>query len=645
MMLQIDQVTIRVAGRPLLEQASLTVNPGERIGLVGRNGSGKSSLLRAIAGQASPEAGEIAVPRRARIGMIAQDAPSGPESLLDTVLAADQERTALLAEAETATDGLRVAEIHERLVAIRADSAPARAARILAGLGFDEAAQRRPCAEFSGGWRMRVALAALLFSQPDLLLLDEPTNHLDLEATLWLEGFLKTYPGTLVLVSHDRDLLNAVPQSIAHLEALSLTRYAGNYDRFERTRREQQERQAALRQRQEAQRKHIQAFVDRFRYKASKARQAQSRLKALARMEPVASMVDETTQPIRLPEPKPLAPPILTLERAAVGYEPGKPVLRRLDLRIDMDDRIALLGANGNGKSTLVKLLGGRLAPESGDMGRARGLKIGYFAQHQAEELDLAATPLQILARLEPRAREEALRSQLGRFGFGQEKVEVPVGSLSGGEKARLLLSLMSREAPQLLLLDEPSNHLDIDSRESLVQALNAFAGAVVLVSHDPHLIELVADRLWLVADGGVRPFDGDMDDYRKYLQSERREARKEAEGARNEKPSQEATPTKGPSSKGPASKGRDKRKAAADARAAVAHLRKAARAAESTLEKLSKERAELERVMADPALYSESPGAMEDLQRRHYDVGQAMERAETEWLEAQAALEDANAA
>ena len=637
-MLQIDGVTIRVAGRPLLERASATVNGGERVGLVGRNGSGKSSLLRLIAGGASPDEGEIAVPRRQRIGMIAQDAPSGPESLLDTVLAADRERSDLLAEAESATDGLRIAEIHERLAAIGADSAPARAARILAGLGFDEAAQARPCAEFSGGWRMRVALAALLFSRPDILLLDEPTNHLDLEATLWLEGFLKSYAGTLVLVSHDRDLLNAVPQAIIHLDGLALTRYAGNYDRFERTRREQQERQAALRQRQEAQRKHIQAFVDRFRYKASKARQAQSRLKALARMEPIASMVDETTAPIRLPDPKPLAPPILTLDRASVGYEPEKPVLRRLDLRIDMDDRIALLGANGNGKSTLVKLLGGRLQPESGEMTRARGLQVGYFAQHQAEELDLRATPLQILARLEPRATEERLRGQLGCFGFGKEKVEVEVGSLSGGEKARLLLALMSRQAPQLLLLDEPSNHLDIDSRESLVQALNDFPGAVVLVSHDPHLIELVADRLWLVAEGGVRPFEGDLDDYRKYLLGQRRERdsakRREAatEGAADEAALQ--------------ARGKEKRRAAADARAALAHLRKAAKEAEKAMERLTRDKAALEARMGDESLYSGSGAEdLAKLQRQHHALGQAIAKAETDWLEAQAALEAAEAA
>ena len=627
-MLHINDVTYRVAGRPLLERATVAVNKGERVGLVGRNGTGKTSLLRLIGGEQAADQGEISFPRGMRVGTVAQEAPSGQTSLIDTVLAADTERTALLAEAESSQDAGRLAEVHERLATIEADSAPARAARILAGLGFDEAAQRRPCAEFSGGWRMRVALAALLFSEPDLLLLDEPTNHLDLEATLWLEGYLKAYRGTLLLVSHDRDLLNRVPTRIVHLQGKRLTAYAGNYDRFERTRREQMERQAAMQAKQLAERRHIQKFIDRFRYKASKARQAQSRIKALERMEPIASVIEEATVTFRFPDPAPLSPPLITLDRADVGYEPGKPVLRGLDLRIDMDDRIALLGANGNGKSTFVKLLAGRLAPQAGKLVKSSKLAVGYFAQDQAEELDLEATPLALLQRLMPMATEQKLRTHLGGFGFGQDKVEVKVGKLSGGEKARLLFAMMSREAPHILLLDEPTNHLDVDSRQALIQALNDYEGAVILVSHDPHLIELVADRLWLVSDGGVAPFDGDMEDYRRHLMEQRRAERAATRGA-----GREAKANDQPSKK-------DKRRAAAEARAAVADLRKAARTAEQRIEALSREKDALEAKLADPEVYNGPTAKLMDLQVRHGKLKQAISKAEEAWLDAQAALE-----
>jgi ATP-binding cassette subfamily F protein 3 len=623
-MLQIKTLTFRIAGQPLLEQAQATVDKGWRVGLVGRNGSGKTTLLKLIAGQLGPDEGEISVPRTWRIGTVAQDAPSGPQSLLATVLAADGERTRLLAEAEHAEDPHRIGEIHERLAAIGADSAPARAARILAGLGFDEPSQARPCAELSGGWRMRVALAALLFSAPDLLLLDEPTNHLDLEATLWLESFLKRYQGTLLLVSHDRDLLNRVPDKILHLEARTLTLYSGNYDRFERTRRERLAHQAALQVKQTAERRHIQTYIDRFRYKASKARQAQSRIKALERMEPIASVVEARTVTFRFPEPKGLAPPLMTLDRAAVGYAPDRPVLRHLDLRLDPDDRIALLGPNGNGKSTLVKLLAGRLQPAAGHLFKAPKLSVGYFAQDQAEELDLEATPLDHVARLLPKTLPEKRRAHLGAFGFGQDKAEVRVGSLSGGEKARLLFALMGQGTPQMLLLDEPTNHLDVDSRQALVQALNDFAGAVVLVTHDPHLIELVAERLWLVADGTVVPYDGDLDDYRRLLQDRSRASRPKANGG--------AT---GQSRK-------DKRRAAAEARAATAHLRRAAKDAEAGLRELTRRKDALEVKLADPQI-SGRPGAeLQSLQVELGEIRRAIAAAEEAWLEAQAALEEA---
>lgn len=627
-MLHVNDLVYRVQGDPLFERATVAVNKGERVGLVGRNGSGKTTLLKLISGELHPDAGGISFPRKLKIGKVAQEAPSGQTSLIDTVLAADSERTALLAEAEEARDPARIAELHERLAAIQAESAPARAARILAGLGFDEEAQQRPCAEFSGGWRMRVALAALLFAAPDLLLLDEPTNHLDLEASLWLETFLKSYPGTLLLVSHDRGLLNRAVNRIIHLEQQRLTAYTGNYDRFERLRREHMEHQAALHAKQQAERRHIQAFVDRFRYKASKARQAQSRLKALAKMEPIASVMEDRTVSFAFPEPSRLSPPILTLEDAAVGYETGKPILSQLNLRLDMDDRVALLGANGNGKSTLSKLLAGRLKAMQGRMTRSGKLKIGYFAQDQADELDLAATPLQHMERLMPLETETKLRAQLGRFGFGVGRAEVAVGKLSGGEKARLLFALMSRDAPHVLILDEPTNHLDVDSRQALIQALGAFEGAVILVSHDPHLIELTADRLWLVADGGVAPFEGDMDDYRKLLMDQRRQERSRQRG---EKPRREEVVSK-----------KDRRRASAEARAAVADLRKAAKQAEAEVERLGKQKLTLEAKLADPEVYNGPTAALQDLQIKFGQVKQRIAEAEDRWLELQAALEEA---
>ncbi len=627
-MLHVNDLVYRVQGQPLFDHATVAVNKGERVGLVGRNGSGKTTLLKLISGELHPDQGSITYPRLTRVGKVAQDAPSGQTSLIDTVLAADAERSALLAEAEHARDPHRIAELHERLATIQADAAPARAARILAGLGFDEAAQQRPCAEFSGGWRMRVALAALLFTEPDLLLLDEPTNHLDLEAALWLESYLKSYPGTLLLVSHDRGLLNRAVNRIIHLENRRLTAYTGNYDRFERLRREHLEHQAALHAKQQAQRRHIQAFVDRFRYKASKARQAQSRLKALARMEPIAAVMEDRTVTFDFPPPAHLSPPILTLENAAVGYAADKPILSRLNLRLDMDDRVALLGANGNGKSTLARLLAQRLKPMAGRMTRSGKLKIGYFAQDQAEELDLAATPLQHMERLMPMETETRLRSQLGRFGFGAERAEVAVGKLSGGEKARLLFALMSREAPHVLILDEPTNHLDVDSRQALIQALSAFEGAVILVSHDTHLIELTADRLWLVAEGTVVPYDGDMDDYRKLLMEQRRLERARQ---REDRPPRDDTVNK-----------KDRRRAAAEARAAVADLRKAARQAEAQIEKLDRQKKALEKQLADPQVYEGPTAKLQDLQIRFGQVKQAIAEAEERWLELQAALEEA---
>ena len=624
-MLRIADLTYRIGGRVLLDGATATVDAGRHVGLVGPNGSGKTTLLRLILGTAHPDAGRIEVPRRWRVGAVAQEAPGGSDSLIDTVLAADGERSALLHEATVATDPHRIAEIHQRLADIDAHAAPARAAAILAGLGFDHADQQRPCASFSGGMRMRVALAAALFARPDLLLLDEPTNHLDLEASLWLEGFLKGYPHTVLLVSHDRDLLNRVVDAIIHIEDGRLVAYRGTYDQFEETRRLRIEAQAAARARQDAYRRHVQAFVDRFRYKASKARQAQSRLKALERLPPVASA--SQTQSIRFdfPEVEPPAPPLLTIDRVAVGYD-GRPVLRGLDLRIDPDDRIALLGANGNGKSTIAKLLAGRLEPLGGQVTRSPKLRVGYFAQHQTDELDVTVSALAQSSRIMPDAPEERVRAHLGRFGFTQERAETPIAVLSGGEKARLLLAMMCREAPNLLLLDEPTNHLDIDSRRTLMEALNAFAGAVVLISHDPHLIRLTADRLWLVADGTCRPFDGDVQDYRALVMQGR-----DAQAASRPEERQ-------------GSARRQQRRAAAEVRTATAPLRRKAKEAEQAVNNLEKERKEIEAALADPGLYSGRPEQLTTLQRRLHVVRAGLAEAEEAWLAIHEELEEAGA-
>ena len=623
-MLQIENLTYRIAGRVLLEGASLMLPAGHHAGLVGRNGSGKSTLLKLITGELHADNGTISLPNNTRIGVVAQEAPGGPDSLIDTVLRADEERTALLHEAETAHDPHRIAEIHTRLADIESHRAPARAAEILAGLGFSAEQQLRPCSEFSGGWRMRVALAAALFAEPDLLLLDEPTNHLDLEAALWLESFLQKYPSTLLIVSHDRDLLNKVVEKIVHLEAGKLNVYGGGYDTFERTRALKIANIAAAQKKQLAQRQHMQAFIDRFRYKASKARQAQSRLKALARMEPIVSVAEERTVEFEFPQPDELAPPIVTIDKLAVGYEAGKPVLSNLNLRLDMDDRVALLGANGNGKSTLAKLLSNRLKPMHGTFRKSPKLRVGYFAQHQTDELDLDATPLQILGRMAPLLNEQKLRAHLGRFGFEQDKALTKAGSLSGGEKARLLFALMSREAPHLLILDEPTNHLDVDARQALIQAIGAYEGAVLLISHDPHLIELCADRLWLVSGGTVRSFDGDLDDYREQLFAERR-ARPEGERQGN-----------GAAAAGHTAAGRKElRRAAAEERAQNAQRKKDAQDTERRLAALNKKKAAMEALLADPEIYNGPTAKLMELQVRYSDLKKEIAKTEDAWLEA----------
>ncbi|WP_436641365.1 ABC-F family ATP-binding cassette domain-containing protein [Microbaculum sp. FT89] len=625
-MLQITDLTYRIAGRTLLNGATVILPAGARAGLVGRNGTGKTTLFRLIKGEVAAESGTVGFPAKARIGTVEQEAPAGPTSLIDFVLSADTERARLMAEADSTQDGTRIGEIHARLSEIDAYSAESRAARILSGLGFDQAAQQRPLESFSGGWRMRVALAAVLFTEPDLLLLDEPTNYLDLEGTLWLESYLARYPHTMIVISHDRDLLNTAVDTIVHLDQGSLTVYRGTYDQFERQRREKQALAEKARRKQDEQRKHMQAFVDRFRYKASKARQAQSRLKALSKMEPIEALVDGSVRPFNFPSPeKPLASPIIQLDSAAVGYE-DKPVLRHLSLRLDHDDRIGLLGSNGNGKSTLAKLLSGRLQSSDGRMHAADRLTVGFFAQHQLDELSADLSPTEQVRRLMPDAKEAEVRSKAAQLGFGIEKADIPASKLSGGEKARLLLGLATFFGPHLLILDEPTNHLDVDAREALVRALAEYEGAVIVISHDRHLIETTVDRLWLVTGGTVVPFDGDMEDYRKRVLS-----------------GDDSVPENTETITITANRG-DQRRAAAQKRAELQPLRNRQKSAEKRMETLQSKIADLDGRLADPDLFTKDPAKGADLSRERARTVEALAAAEEDWLDAGAALEGATA-
>jgi len=623
-MLVIDKLSVRIAGRDILKGASASVPAGRRVGLVGRNGAGKTTLLKAILGQLAPDLGEISTPKDWHVGALAQEAPTGSASLLDTVLAADTERATLLVRAEHESDPHHIAEIHARLHTIDSYSAPARAAEILAGLGFPTEDQARPCSEFSGGWRMRVALAAVLFSAPDLLLLDEPTNYLDLEGVLWLEEFLRRYRGTIVIVSHDRDLLNTAAEFILHLEHGKLTLYTGGYDKFVETRAQKRALDAAFAKKQDAQRKHLQAFVDRFRYKASKASQAQSRIKMLERLGKADVPLDEHSAPIRLPKATPASPPLITMDNASVGYEPGKPVLTQLSLRFDSDDRIALLGKNGNGKSTLAKLLAGKLEPMAGEVVRAKKLMPGYFAQHQLEELNGTLTPIETLGRLRPRLTMLELRTQLGGFGFSADKAQTRVANLSGGERARLMLALATLDKPNLLILDEPTNHLDIDARGELLAALNNFDGAVVLVSHDRRLIEATADRLLLVAGGRVQPFDGDLDDYRRFLLS--------SEPVPETHTHAEAKQTK-----------EDLRREAARRRHQLKPIKDKIDAAEHQIAALTAELKKLDAALSDPLLFTHDPKKGSAVSKKRADAARKLAAAEADWLRVQNEYEKAN--
>ncbi|KAA0970220.1 ABC-F family ATP-binding cassette domain-containing protein [Aureimonas fodinaquatilis] len=621
-MLQINDLSARVAGRLLIDHASLAIPDGVKAGLVGRNGAGKSTLFRLITGDLASESGNVSLPRNARIGQVAQEAPGTEDSLLDIVLQADEERVALLAEAELATDPHRIAEIHMRLADIESHSAESRAASILSGLGFGPIAQSRPVSSFSGGWRMRVALAAVLFSRPDLLLLDEPTNYLDMEGTLWLENFVARYPYTVLIISHDRDVLNNAVNSIIHLDQKKLNFYRGSYDQFERQRAEKMELLQKQITKQQAERKHMEAFVERFRAKASKARQAQSRLKALERMQPLAAIVEENVTPFVFDAPDKMLPsPIIRMENAQVGYTPGMPVLKNLNLRIDHDDRIALLGSNGNGKSTFAKLIAERLKEDSGTVTRASGLRISFFAQHQIDDLRPDETAVQHLRRALPDTPESRLRGRVARMGLGTDKMDTIADKLSGGEKARLLMGLATLNAPHLLILDEPTNHLDIEARESLVRALNDYPGAVILISHDRHMVEATMDRLWIVGDGTVSRYDGDLEDYKKLVLSGSKAASREER--------EQVAPEELPVSKV------EQRRSAAEKREALKPLRRQITTLETQLSRLQKTIADLDEKLGDPALYTSSPAKATEFAKQKSVAERTLEKVELEWIEA----------
>lgn len=616
-MLRINDISYAVAGRPLIEHASASIPEGHKVGIVGRNGTGKTTLFRLIRGELALETGEITLPARARIGGVAQEVPGNEVSLIDTVLAADTERAALLEESETAQDAARIADIQTRLADIDAWSAEGRASSILRGLGFTSDEQRMPCSAFSGGWRMRVALAAVLFSQPDLLLLDEPTNYLDLEGALWLENYLARYPHTVLIVSHDRGLLNRAVGAILHLEDRKLTLYQGNYDTFAETRAARLLAAESEAKKQEARRAHLQSFVDRFRAKASKAVQAQSRLKMIAKLKPITSPREAALKRFTFPEPEELSPPIVRIENGVVGYD-DKPVLSRLDLRIDQDDRIALLGRNGEGKSTLSKLLSDRLPLMQGRKTQASKLRVGYFAQHQVDELHVDETPIDHIRRLRPDEAPAKLRARLGGFGIGAEQAETLVGKLSGGQKARLSLMIATIDAPHMLILDEPTNHLDIESREALVEALTAYSGAVILVSHDMHLLGLVADRLWLVKDGAVNPYDGDLETYRQLLLSSDKPAKANAKTKPVKRPTREA----------------------------IMARRQEVRKCEERVEKLNEMRDKIADKLANPRIYDEE-NVVEATrwQKKYSEVMDGLDRAEALWIKALEKLEQVESA
>ncbi len=619
-MLSISNLTYRIGGRVILEDCSMNVMDGWRVGVVGLNGAGKSTLFKLITGVLQNDGGSVSLSAKQKLGIVSQDIPETDDPLIDVVLAAHKEMAALWKAAETEEDPNKIADIYQDLADMDAYAAPAKAATLLTGLGFKESQLTEPFSSFSGGWQMRVMLAAVLFVEPDFLLLDEPTNHLDLEAIMWLENYLVSYPHTMMIISHDRELLNKCTDHIIHVDKQSLTLYGGNYDAFEKERALRTGLQQKMFEKQQAERAHMQAFIDRFKAKASKAAQAQSRVKAMERMDVVDAVIASRAVKFVFPNPDKIPSPMLSIQKADIGYVEGKPILRGIHENIDRDDRIALLGANGNGKSTLMKLIAGKLDIMGGEMFRSGKLRIGYFSQHQTDELDVESTPFMELHRLMSRTMDDVpehkVRAKLGAFGFGRELADNKIAALSGGEKARLLFAFMSFDAPHMLLLDEPTNHLDIDAREALVQALNNYEGAVVIVSHDPTMVERVADRLWLVKDGKVSNFEGDLEDYRAFtIQSKREERAAEKKAAAKEK----IEPVKDVSPKN------------------LTELKKKSDKAEKEIARLTAEKDSLETVMAKPDFYQNKDKSIK-IQKEYDAVISELAKQEEIWLESQVA-------
>ncbi len=622
-MLKFTDLTVRMAGRTLIENAEISVPKGVKAGLVGANGTGKTTLFKVIIGLHPSETGSISISKDWRIGQVAQEAPGTEKSLIEIVLKADEERTSLLEEAETATDPTRISDIYLRLADIDAHTAESRAASILAGLGFSEVDQHSPASSFSGGWRMRVALAAVLFAAPDLLLLDEPTNYLDLEGALWLENYLGKYPGTVLVISHDRDMLNKVVDSIVHLEGRKLTFYRGNYDNFERQRAEKRELIAKAREKMEGQKKHMQAFVDRFGAKASKAKQAQSKLKAIGKLKLPAQLEQEGTMPFNFPNPERISAfPMIKLENVDCGYDDNTVILNGIKINIDADDRIALLGSNGNGKSTFSKLLVDRLPFVEGTIVKAPKIKVAMFAQHQMDDLHADQTPVDHVRKLMPQAGESQVRSKVAQMGLNHERMGTVTAKLSGGEKARLLLGLCTFHGPDLLILDEPTNHLDVGAREALVHGLNEFKGAVILVSHDRHLIDATMERLWIVAEGNVGPYDGDLDTYRKDVLRAAKTKRKEHVAE-----PEIIVPAEQPKPKLQKQDREERRKELAPLKAKISEK-------EKQIQKLNEAISKLDSSLSTPGLFENHPEKGEKFAKQRVEADKMLTDIEESWLE-----------